>query len=372
MEEDQYAIVIDNGSGAIKAGFAGEESPTTEFSSIIGRTRQKILEKNIAKKDFYVGDEAQRMRGLLNITYPIKHGIVTNWEDMETIWRHLFEEELHVASDDYPVLMIDTPYNPQSYRQKMTQVLFESFNLPAMRVISSGILITYACGRGRGIVLDVGDSQTSVVGLYEGHSLPYGVERVDFGGRDLTNCLASFLMDRGYSFTTTAQRELIREVKEKHCEVSIDYEQEQERTSLTSETFELPDGQVVTIGNEKLKCPEILFQPSLIGLKHPGIHELIYRVLMSYDIDCRRDLACNIMVSGGTTLFRRMKERLEKEMKSLLPHMKFKIICPPDRKYSTWIGGSVIASLSTFQESWIQKKDYDEYGPTIIHSDDIF
>lgn len=332
------------------------------------------MEANLVKRDCYVGDEAQHMRSILNITYPIEHGIVTNWDDMETIWRYLFEKKLHVASDgDYPVLMIDTPYNPQSHREKMAQILFESFNVPAMRVIPSGILVTYACGRGRGIVLDIGDSQTTVTGLYEGFILPYAVERVDFGGRDLTNCLASFFGERGYSFTTSAQREFIREVKEKYCKVALDYEPEIEKPS-TSETFELPDGKVVTIGNEGLKCPEILFQPSLIGLKHPGIHELIRNVLMKYEIDCRRDLACNIMVSGGTTMFPGIKERLAKEIKLLLPHLRFQIVCPPERKYSAWIGGSIIASLSTFEKRWVRRKDYEEYGPTIIHSDvdDIF
>ncbi|KAJ5071232.1 actin-7-related [Anaeramoeba ignava] len=373
MSEEIKPIVIDNGSSLTKAGFAGEESPKSVFPTIVGKKRYlDIIRVGMGEKNYYIGDEANGNRGYLELEFPIEKGIIQNMDYMEKIWHHIFYNELRVSPEQYPVLLTQVPFNPKNQRELTTQIMFETFNVPSFYMANQGILPLYSTGKTTGISVNIGDGVSFTYPVYNSHSLSHCMIKSSFAGKDITNFLIRLLTERGYFFETTPEFQIVNELKEKLCYVSLDFDKELEisnqNDSLILKNFELPNGKILTIGNQLFRCPEALFQPKLIGKEQKGIHQMIFDSIMKCDIHTRKDLFQNIILVGGSTFFPGFLERLQNEMNKLVPpSMKIQFIVPSERKYSVWIGGSIFASLSSFQKKVILKEEYEEYGPGIIH-----
>ena len=351
-------IVLDNGSGTIRAGFAGDDLPKCYFPSYVGRPKHPRVLAGALEGDIFIGPDVEKNRGLLKIRYPLEHGIVTDWDDMEKIWQHVYEGQLKTLSEEHPVLLTEAPLNPRKNRDIAAQVLFEQFNIPALYTSIQAVLSLYASGRTTGLIMDAGDGVSHAVPVCQGFAIPSSIRRIDVAGRDVTEHLQLLLRKAGYVFHTSAEKETVRAMKEKLSYVADDpRREEKEWTSAMGRMdnkmvdYTLPDGQKIKLGPERFRAPEILFDPELIGLEYPGIHQIINDAITRTDLDLRTELYGNIVLSGGATLTRGFGERLLHEVQRLAPkEMKIKIFAPPERKYSTWIGGSILAGLSTFRK----------------------
>jgi centractin len=230
----------------------------------------------------------------------------------------------------------------------------------------------YASGRTTGIVLDSGDGVSHAVPVYEGFAMPSAIRRIDVAGRDVTENLQILLRKAGAVFHTSAEKEVVRLIKEKTCFIALDPRKEEKEWAgggaSRVEEYKLPDGNTLKLGSERFRAPEILFDPELIGLEYPGIHQIVVDAINRTDMDLRKSLFGNIVLSGGSTLTKGFGDRLLSEVRRLaVKDMKIKIFAPPERKYSTWIGGSILAGLSTFRKMWVSIDDWHE-NPEVIHT----
>ncbi|CAJ0952446.1 unnamed protein product [Ranitomeya imitator] len=384
-------VVIDNGSGVIKAGFAGDQIPKYCFPNYVGRPkhirvmaepwketclldqrqRDCPIENNLF--ELSVGSDAtspdsHEHRGLLSIRYPMEHGIVKDWNDMERIWQYVYsKDQLQTFSEEHPVLLTEAPLNPRKNRERAAEVFFETFNVPALFISMQAVLSLYATGRTTGVVLDSGDGVTHAVPIYEGFAMPHSIMRIDIAGRDVSRFLRLYLRKEGYDFHTSAEFEIVKTIKERACYLSIN-PQKDETLETEKAQYYLPDGSTIEIGPARFRAPELLFRPDLIGEECEGIHEVLVFAIQKSDMDLRRTLFSNIVLSGGSTLFKGFGDRLLSEVKKLAPKdVKIRISAPQERLYSTWIGGSILASLDTFKKMWVSKKEYEEDGPRAIH-----
>ena len=362
-------IVLDNGSGMIKAGFAGDQIPKYIFPNYVGRPKHVRVMAGGLEGDTFIGPRAEEHRGLLRINYPMEHGIVNDWDDMERIWHHLLcsKDQMYIKPEEHPVLLTEAPLNPAKNRERAAQIFFETFGTPAMFMSIQAVLSLYSTGRTTGIVLDSGDGVTHAVPIYEGYALSHSIQRSDIAGRDVTRYLQLLLRKEARHFKTSAEFEVVRQIKEKACFVSSNI-QKDEMNPPEKTQYLLPDGSHFELGMSRFRAPEVLFRPDLIGDESPGIHELLTFGIQRADLELRKVLYSNIILSGGCTLLKGFGERILGEVKKLAPKdIKIKISAPAERMYSTWMGGSILASLDTFKRMWVSKKDYDSEGARILH-----
>ncbi|XP_071487913.1 actin, non-muscle 6.2-like [Diadema antillarum] len=369
-ELDYSCFMIDSGSGQWKAGFAGEDEPRTSIPALAGRPKHQLIQPSMVyySELRYVGEEALERRGLLDLQHPVQRGVVTNWDDIQKLVGRIFYNSHRACPEEHPTLFTEPPFNPKSQREKMTEVMIEKHDMPGIFFANAAVLASQRDS----LVLDIGEGVCQVVPVRDGEAIVHAVQRMDLAGIDLTNYLQNLLNKRGLSFVTSAEHDIVREIKEKVSYVAVDFDRETEVAASAPESvnssYELPDGHDITVGSERFRAAEPLFQPKLIESDHQGVHELVYSSIMMCDADIRPLLFGNVILAGGSTMICGFPERLKKELSALAPPgIKVNVIAPPKREYSAWVGGSKLASSIPFQDNWIPRQEYLEHGASLIH-----
>ncbi|XP_076658273.1 actin-related protein 2 isoform X2 [Halictus rubicundus] len=383
-------IVCDNGTGFVKCGYAGANFPAHIFPSIVGRPIIRAVNKigDIDVKDvlnmpdLMVGDEASKLRSMLEISYPMQNGIVRNWEDMCHVWDYTFgKEKMNINPRECKILLTEPPMNPITNREKMIEVMFEKYGFAGTYIAIQAVLTLYAQGLISGVVVDSGDGVTHICPVFEEYALPHLTRRLDIAGRDITMHLIKLLLLRGYAFNHSADFETVRMMKEKLCYIGYNIETEEKlalETTVLVESYTLPDGRVIKVGGERFAAPEALFQPHLINVEAQGIAELVFSTIQAADIDIRSELYKHIVLSGGSTMYPGLPSRLEREIKQLylqrvlkndtskLSKFKLRIEDSPRRKDMVFMGGAVLAEITKDRDVWITREEYEEKGLNVL------
>ena len=277
-------IVFDNGSGYLKAGLSNKDVPEVTIPALIGRPMLRYKEKieDVELKPLMIGDEVTPVRSLLELTYPMKEGIIVNDEDMALLWDYVLQQKLGLVENDLKnrkLLLTEAPCNPDANKEKMAEILFEKVGIGYMNIEPQAKMTLYCEGSQTGVVLDSGDGVTHIIPIAQSYLLQHEIKRLDIAGRHITDYLIRLLQIKGYAFNSTADFEIVRELKEKYCFVSCDIASDRKldaETTYYNSYKKLPDGRTIRISNEKFEAPEILFTPHLIQNESDGVHEMLY------------------------------------------------------------------------------------------------
>lgn len=362
-----------------------------------------------SNKSFYTGvDKLNYTRDHMEIQSPIQNGLISDWEGVEKLLDHTFKFGLRINPNEHPILLTEPSFNTANLREKATEILFEKYDTPALFLAKSGVLSTFANGRTSALVVECGGGFTSATPVYDGHVLTKGVVSSNLGGIDLTNIFLNLLETEGHnirpmysihkkqrvdgefdvtdkylpnvsrSYHRYQSYRVVEDIKETLCRVSdIPLEKDDPYPNLALETYPMPDSSIMSLGINRFKVSECLFEPKFIpanlGINTTnmqGIQHMIFNSVSSCDVDIRKELFMNIVFSGGTTLINGFQERLQRELSTKAPQqIKMKYVIPPlglDKKYSVFLGGSILGSLGTSYQMWMSKTEYEEYGKSLV------
>ena len=383
--ESNKPVIIDSGSGVTKIGRGGGESPSACFPTCVGRARfttMKETPREVLLKSLFFGSEAISRREMLAIHYPVQHGVNTDLDDLSKLWKYCYEEQLKAERTQHPALLVEAPLSPEWYREQNMAIFLEEFEVPSFYLANQVVLPLYSIGKTTGVVLSSGEGVTDTVAVYEGHLIKHTGKRSFLEGRTLSNRLSELIKETGIDLFSSKQLHHSWKIKEVECYVALNFEEE--LTRFKSEgwkkvDYKLPDGQTIRLGEELIRTPEVLFKPLLMGKDYLkdlcpircsplGVHEHALQVIEKSDIDLRRELFNNIVISGGNTCLKGFYERYKTEVESLAPgNMKVGVISSNDRQCSAWIGGSILSQLSSFQTWWVTRQEYEECGMGLVH-----
>lgn len=378
MNKEGYsseAIVIDNGSGLYKVGFAGEDIPRFSIPNIIGITDGTEIYSEEDKANKFIGWSAYEKKEKLKLFRPLERGKIVDWDAMENMWRYTFENELksELEHSKLPVLISAPAKGFKKGRKKMLKILFESFDLPGVALISQNLLSLFSTGRATGLSIEIGEGTISSVPCFEGNVIPYASNQMELSGKDITKYLQSLLKLKCNISLPDTQYEILQDIKEQIIFMKVDGKVNPTGLlSYDSEAYELPDGQIITIPKEiRYKLPEIIFKPSLdenLSTELLGLTDLINESLKRCDEDLRSEMLSFITISGGSSNIYGFPQRLQYELNNSINSAKnIKVNANSQRKNGTWLGGSMLASMDAFSNIMISRQEYDEYGEDIIY-----
>ena len=325
MEYDnKNIIVIDNGTNSIKCGFSGEKAPRSEFPNVVGKRRQfcgMIGDNNILNQKFIGRKFVDKQKSLrLLSSYPVENGMIVNYDAMEEVLDNIFNNELKVNPKEISVLCSQPINNPKSNREKLTQIMFETFEVAGFDLGIQPELCLYASGNLSGMSCDFGESFNYFVPVSDGKMIYSKNSKLPQGGKEVTLYLEKMLNKKGIDLSIKNDIKDLSKIKEDLCYIAYDLDKEIDRYNkgiIKDIEYKMPDGQVINIGSERFLCPDILFVPSRFETEIPGGADSIFDTIMSLDEEIRKDVFSNIFISGGNSLFAGFKERLTKELKCL-------------------------------------------------------
>lgn len=361
-------VVLDIGQFSSKAGFSGEDFPSQVFFTIVGKPKYHDLDAQYGRspeQELYVGDEIQSL-GLYKIFFPIENGTITDWDFFEKIIDYIFYN-LRVDPGLVNVLFAIHPLFPENDLKSIFELFLEKYQCMAFYPVLDSMLTLYSGGFQTGLVVEIGDSSTRIVPIYEGYKIQHAIKIFNIGGKTLTKHMEKLLGSIGFSADSSIKRELVRVLKEKACFVSLDYKEDLKISEEYVKQYSLPDGATISLSKERFILPEVLFDPTLVNLEEPSLPAGIMEVVDLCDVDIRSELLNNIFLSGGSTMFPNLKNRIYQELELEFARRKIKnqglkIIAPRERTFSVWVGGSILATIPEFSNNWITRAKYFREG----------
>lgn len=373
---DKYLppVIVDIGSGFMKAGLqTDEEGPSCVIPTFVGRPRKRFVD-DFEGSPLLVADDAISMRHRLSFVYPVDHGHIEDWVEVEALFQYIFEKGVAVEPKDRAVLLTEPPMASSSHRERLVEMALEAYEASEVNLSIQAIMALYATGRTTGLVLEAGEGVTQVVPVHDGFIQKSSIRRADMGGLDITMYLQKTLCNYGYPLTSRDDFEHIRSVKESVCYAAQDPSVEDSCTDIDA-TYSLPDGMVlrdgsttITVGAERFYCVETLFNPRIVQRDCPSVIELLWQAVQASPMETRKYILASIIVSGGTSLFPGFPERVEAEMVRIAPPQAKSVVrvhANEDRLFGVWMGAKLFCEpgLRTVQAPyWISRDDWEEEG----------
>jgi len=404
------AVVIDNGTGYTKMGYAGNSepsyiTPTALVCHDIPAGQAKT--QDLSDLNFFVGDDAIANQKIMQIHYPIRHGLIDNWTHMEKVWQHCIFKFLRSEPEDHYFLLTEPPLNPPENREYTAEVMFETFNVPGLYIAVQAVLALAASWTSKkvtdrtltGTVVDSGDGVTHVIPVAEGYVIGSSIKHIPLAGRDITAFVQQLLRERNEPIPPAESLDVSRSIKETYSYVCPDLAKEFRKYDTEPDKwFKQYQGQdgvtkkpyTVDVGYERFLAPEIFFNPEIFSSDFlTPLPEVVDTVIQSCPIDVRRGLYKNIVLSGGSTMFKDFSKRLHRDVKRTVDGrllmsekmsegrikpqpMEVNVISHHMQRYAVWFGGSMLASTADFYKVCHTKQDYDEQGPSICRYNPVF
>lgn len=407
-------VVIDNGTGFTKMGYAGNDEPTYIIPSIYAESKVKkagATKDVFDDLDFCIGHEAAACAGTHTISYPIQHGIVEDWDKMERTWQHCIYKYLRIEPEEYGFLLTEPPANPPENREYTAEVMFETFGVKQLHIAVQGSLALTASWTskraqelglenvGTGLVIDSGDGVTHIIPIVDGYVVNQAIKHIPLAGRDITKFVLERLRERQEPIPSEDITMVAQRVKERYCYIANDMAREFNKYDNDLNTYitkheetnrKLGTKYTIDVGYEKFLGPEIFFRPEIFSSEWTTpLHEVIDQVVWSCPIDTRRALYRNIVLSGGTTMFQHFDRRLQKDLRKIVdarakeyskqlkdPTKEIKyevnVVAHERQRYAVWYGGSIVGSSPEYQTTAHTKAEYEEYGPSICRRNAMF